>query len=116
MVGDEGIGTAEAFEAVAERQHLLWILAVLLYGIGDTVTTLWGLSTGGVAEAGPVVAPFVESHGRWALAAVKLVVFAGFYLVWRLLRSPGRAAVPAALALVGGVVSAWNLVVITGRL
>ncbi|WP_254840785.1 DUF5658 family protein [Natronomonas marina] len=115
MAEDDAVGTNGGVETVVERQHLLWIFAVLLYGVGDTVTTLWGLSTGGIAETGPVVAPFLETYGRYALVAVKLVVFVGFYLVWRLLRSPGRAAVPAALAVVGAAVSTWNLLVIAGQ-
>lgn len=107
--------TAEdPFEVLAARKRLVWATALLLYGIGDTVTTFWGLSTGGVAEAGPVAAPLVEAYGRYALLGIKAVVFAGFYLAWRFLRTPGRVAVPLALATVGGVVTAWNLVVIVG--
>jgi hypothetical protein len=90
----------------------IWVAAVLLYGIGDTVTTLWGLSVGGVAEAGPIAKPFIQSYGRYVLVAIKVVVFAGFYLVWRLLRTPGRVAVPFALVLVGGVTTLWNAIVI----
>jgi hypothetical protein len=89
----------------------IWIAAVLLYGIGDTATTFWGLSVGGVAEAGPVAKPFIQSYGRYVLVVVKV-----FYLVWRLLRTPGRVAVPFALALVGGVTTLWNAIVILAAL
>ncbi len=105
----------EALHVVAGRQRLLWAAAVVLYGVGDTVTTFWGLSTGGVAEAGPVAAPFIDTYGRYALVGVKVVVFGVFFGVWRLLRGPGRAAVPAALIVVGAAVSLWNLTVIVGR-
>jgi len=74
----------------------------------------WGLSTGGVTEAGPAVAPVVELYGRYALVAVKFVVFGAFFLAWRLLRGPGRAAVPAAPVVVGAAVSLWNPTVIVG--
>lgn len=116
MPGDTGIevpSTGDHFEALAARQRQVWLAAVLLYGVGDTVTTFWGLSSGGVAEAGPVAAPLMEAHGRIVLLGVKAVTFAAFYLLWRLVRTPGRVAVPLALTTVGALVTAWNLVVIT---
>lgn len=94
----------------------IWIAAILLYGVGDTVTTFWGLSTGGVAEAGPIARPLIETYGRLALVGIKAIVFPAFYLIWRLLRTPGRVAVPFALAFVGAVVSVWNLLVIASIL
>lgn len=97
---------------LADHERALWVAAVLLYGVGDTVTTFWGLSTGGVAEAGPIAGPAMEVYGRFALLPVKAVVFGGFYLVWRSVQTSGRVAVPLALAVVGGIVSVWNLFVI----
>lgn len=99
---------------LGSNERLLWIAAVGLYGVGDAVTTVLGLSSGGVAEAGPIAKPLVEAHGRIALVGIKLVVFPAFYLVWRALETPGRVAVPFALALVGGVVTVWNGLVIAG--
>lgn len=101
---------------LAEREREVWIAALLLYGVGDTVTTFWGLSLGGVAEAGPIARPLIDAYGRGALIGIKLVVFPTFYVVWRLLRTPGRVAVPLALAVVGAAVTLWNLVVISGAL
>ncbi|MFQ3283419.1 MAG: hypothetical protein ACI9TI_001243 [Natronomonas sp.] len=97
---------------VGSRDVYVWIAAILLYGIGDTATTLWGLSVGGIAEAGPVAKPLIEAYGPYALILVKTVVFASFYFAWVVLRTPGRIAVPLALALVGGVVTTWNLFVV----
>ena len=117
MTGDTGGEPASAedpFELLATRDRQVWVAAVVLYGVGDTVTTFWGLSTGGVAEAGPVAAPLIETHGRLALLGIKAVTFAAFYVLWRALRTPGRVAVPLALATVGAVVTAWNLVVVAG--
>lgn len=115
MRADSGtVATPTPVAFLADRKRLVWVAAFVLYGVGDTVTTFWGLSTGGIAEAGPVVAPLVDAYGRAALLAVKVAVFVGFYTLWRSLRTPGRVAVPLALATVGGVVTAWNLVVITG--
>jgi hypothetical protein len=101
---------------VGKNDRALWALAVLLYGVGDTVTTFWGLSTSGVSEAGVVAGPLIEAQGPHALLGIKIAVFLGFYLVWQLLRTPGRVAVPFALAVVGGVVTAWNLLVIASGL
>lgn len=110
--GDDVPPTDGPFALLASRQQLVWAAALLLYGVGDTVTTFWGLTTGGIAEAGPVAAPLMESYGRYALLAVKAATFAAFYLLWRLVRTPGRMAVPLALATVGALVTAWNIVVV----
>lgn len=105
-----------AISSIADSDRRVWIAAIVLYGIGDTVTTFWGLSTGGVAEAGPIAAPVIEAYGRYALLGVKAIVFPIFYLIWYVLRTPGRVAVPLALAVVGAIVTGWNLLVITTAL
>ena len=97
---------------LADRELALWLGAIVCYGVGDTITTYAGLSTTGVAEVGPVAGPLMEAYGRHALLAIKGVTLAFFYVVWRLLARPVRAAVPLALVVVGGVVTVWNLVVI----
>ncbi len=110
MSNDETVPVLDGYD----RQ--LWIAAIVLYGVGDTVTTFWGLSMSGIAEAGPIARPLIESYGQIALIGIKAVVFPAFYLVWRYLETPGRVAVPFALALVGGVVTVWNLLVIASVL
>jgi hypothetical protein len=97
---------------LGEWSDHLWVAAVLLYGVGDTGATLWGLSTSGVAEGGPIAGPLLHAYGPLGLVGLKVVVFGGFYLVWRFVRTPGKVAVPLALAVAGGAVTAWNLVVI----
>jgi hypothetical protein len=110
------VSDTSAVPIVGGNDRWIWIAALLLYGVGDTVTTFWGLSTGSVAEAGAVAGPLMESYGPYALLVIKLAVFSAFYFVWGLLRTPGRVAVPFALALVGGLVTAWNLLVIGSTL
>lgn len=95
-----------------ERTTALWLGAVLLYGGGDTVTTLIGFRTPHVAEAGPVVAGLTGRTGIGGLFAVKILSFGGFYLAWRILPSPGRIGIPLALSVVGAFVTAWNLLVL----
>jgi hypothetical protein len=106
------MGSQSVLAVLANHQRALWAAAVLFYGLGDTVTTFWGLSVGTVSEGGVVAGPLIEVHGQYALLAVKAAVFAGFYAAWRLRRGPGRTAVPAALATVGATVSIWNLYVV----
>ena len=106
----------ESVPVVGGADRRIWIAAILLYGVGDTVTTFWGLSTVGVSEAGPIAGPFIDAYGRYALLAIKAAVFPSFYVLWRVLRTPGRVAVPLALAVVGGVVTVWNLLVIASVL
>jgi hypothetical protein len=101
-----------AVEWLGTRTTHLWVAALLLYGVGDTVATLWGLSAPNVAEAGPVAGPLLVAYGPVGLIGLKVVVLGGFYLVWQLVRTPGRVALPLALALTGAVVTGWNLVVI----
>lgn len=109
----DGTTWADSVAAVLlERTTALWIGAVLLYGGGDTATTLVGLRTPHVAEAGPIVARFAGRAGIGGLFAVKIVSFAGFYLAWRVLPSPGRVGIPLALSIVGGFVTVWNLLVL----
>lgn len=99
-------------ELLVRHERALWILAVLLYGVGDTVSTLIGLSFGNVAEAGPLAAPAISTFGYPGLFGLKVVVFVSFVGVWSVLYTPARVAVPLALATVGGVVTVWNTVVV----
>lgn len=105
-----------AVPIVGGHDRQIWVAAILLYGVGDTVTTFWGLSTGGVAEAGPVAKPLIETYGHVALIGIKVIIFPTFYTVWRFLRTPGRVAVPFALAFVGGLVTLWNVLIIASIL
>lgn len=100
------------FQVTNRWERRLWILAFVFYGIGDTVTTLFGLSTGGVAEAGPIAGPALEQFGAGGLLGVKVIIFVIFGTVWAAIDTPGRFAVPLALMVVGALVTAWNALVI----
>lgn len=107
MSGDTGVvGT------VLDNQTLLWVLAVVLYGLGDTVTTLVGLQSDGAAEGGPV-ALYALSQGGVAGFLLLKIGFIGVCVgLWYLVKTPSRVAIPLALAVVGAVVTGWNLVVL----
>lgn len=98
---------------LADAEWTVWVVAVLAYGLGDTLTTWVGLRSGRGAEAGPLAAPLVETYGILGLVGLKVVTLALFYLVWRVARPPARVAVPLAVAVVGVGVTAWNLAVVS---
>jgi hypothetical protein len=106
------MNTDGAVRRIGDRDTQLWVAAVLLYGVGDTVATLWGLSTPNVAEGGPIAGPALTAFGPLGLIGLKCIVLAAFYLVWRSVRTPGRVALPLALAVTGVVVTGWNLLII----
>lgn len=106
------MSAADGIRALADREPLLWLGAVALYGVGDAVTTVVGLSTGRGAEAGPIAAGLIEAHGFAGLLLLKVVTVGLFYLLWRLVRTPGRVAIPAALLVVGAFVTTWNVIVL----
>lgn len=97
---------------LGDNERLLWVAAIVLYGVGDAITTGIGLSATGATEIGPVVAPLVDRHGPATLVGVKAAIFALFYVAWRALWTPARVAVPLALTVVGGAVTAWNAAMI----
>jgi hypothetical protein len=107
------MGTSRLLAVLATHSRALWIGALVWYGIGDTVTTVWGLRLAdGVGEAGPIAAPLMETYGVVSLLWIKAALFLSGYLLWTRLTTPGRVAVPLALLVVGVTVTVWNGVVI----
>jgi hypothetical protein len=100
-----------SIERLQFTQPLLWSVAIVFFGIGDMVTTGFGLSMNAVHEAGPVTSVFLEQYGLLSMVAVKLAVFGGFYFVWRLTPRRYQIGVPLGLVIVGVVVVWWNLFV-----
>lgn len=98
--------------SIWRHERIVWVVALVAYGIGDTITTLLGLRVDAVSEAGPVMGPVIETYGTVGLVVAKLALLGAFGAVWRIARPPSRVAVPLALAIVGVVVTGWNAVVI----
>jgi len=94
------------------HQPTLWIVALLLYGLGDLVTTLVGLSQQGLVEIGPVAGPVLDAYGTPGLVVLKSGTFAGSYVAWRLLGASHRVGIPLGLAVVGLIVTVWNTTLI----
>lgn len=87
----------------------LWLLAILLFGVGDVVTTAVGLAGGHLVEVGPLAAPVIDHFGLAALAGLKLAAFAVCVALWRNSRRPSAVGVPLGLVTLGVLVTAWNV-------
>ena len=90
----------------------LWWTTFLFFCVGDVLTTHVGLSMYGVVEAGPLVAPVLREHGLVAMVALKGVTVGLFYVVAQVIPEPHAVGVPLGLAIIGVLVTAWNLIVI----
>ncbi|CAI48353.1 uncharacterized protein NP_0524A [Natronomonas pharaonis DSM 2160] len=90
---------------------LLWALAVLLYGVGDLVTTVAGTRHEHVREAAPLTRRlFGPAPSAWRFGLFKLGLLGAFYAVTRtVVPPPYQPAVPAAIAVVGLVAVGNNL-------
>jgi hypothetical protein len=110
---DEGT-TDDPIERLAGHTPELWTLAVAFYGVGDLVTTLFGLYGDRATEAGVVAAALVEGYGIPAVIPLKVGSLLLFYLLWRAAPRPHAVGVPLGLAALGGALTAWNAFVLFG--
>lgn len=92
-----------------DNQSVLWLVAVAFFGVGDLVTTGIGLQSGRIVEAGPLAAGLVRQFGYPGMVLLKGAVVGLSYGVWCLLSDPDRLGIPLALAVMGCLVTAWNL-------
>jgi len=105
-------GNPDWLVVLHEEQAAVWLLAVVFYGIGDTVTTAVGLRSTQTAEAGPVASTFVESAGIAGLVSLKIVFFLASFALWYAVQRPSRVAIPLAIAVAGIGVTVWNAVML----
>lgn len=98
-----------AVEPPRTSRPLLWVLAVLFFGVGDVVTTSVGMGIEGLLEFGPVTAVVLGRYGFGGMVVAKALVFGGCFLVWRCTRRPYSVGVPLGLTVVGVFVTGWNL-------
>jgi hypothetical protein len=90
----------------------LWVVACVGFVVGDIATTSLGLETSGVVELHPLASPPLPHSVLGAMLAVKLGFAGGCYLLWTYVPRPHRLGIPLGLALVGVLVTAWNLSVL----
>ena len=103
---------SELLLALAAVEWVLWLAALALYGVGDAVTTVRGLEAPGVDEAGVLARPLIDAAGTVAFLGLKAIVLSAFFLSWLVFPAPERVAIPLAVAVTGGWVTAWNVYVI----
>lgn len=94
----------------------LWLAALLLFGVGDVATTAVGLAIPGVVEADPLARWMLDRLGLVALPLLKAVAFLACAVVWLVVPHPYSRGVPAGLAAIGAVVTAWNTYVVASVL
>lgn len=86
----------------------LWLIALIGFGVGDILTTVFGLSAGHLVEVGPFVAPIINRFGIIALVGLKICAFGIAGLLWRFTPRPHAVGVPLGLATLGTLVTGWN--------
>ena len=91
---------------------LLWVGAIVFFGAGDVITTIFGLSFQPVAEVGPIVEIFIHEFGMIAIIFLKIGAFILGYLLWRVTPAPHNTGVPLGLSSLGVLVTGWNLIII----
>lgn len=89
----------------------LWLLAVVLFGVGDLVTTTAGLGAG-AAEINPLARLLIEQHGLGAMVSLKLLSLGGCLALWSVVPRPYRLGIPLGLSVLGALVNAWNVLVV----
>lgn len=118
LVRDQGSGGQSRSIQWADPHLLtLWGLAVLTYGIGDFVTTIWAVLTHpGIIEANPIVAALLETYGVLGFLALKGLVFFILILVSALAvaenRRYGALWPPIVASMIGILLTGWNIVTI----
>ncbi len=106
--------TDDPIERLAGYTPELWAIAIASYGVGDLLTTLFGLYGSRATEAGVVAAALVEGYGIAAVIPLKVGSLVLFYLLWRVAPRPHAVGVPLGLAALGGALTAWNAFVLFG--
>lgn len=84
-----------------------WVGAILLFGVGDIVTTFLGVGMFGGSESNPLLASAFAEVGLWTLVPLKVAAFglagAGYHL-----GKPYTLPVPWVALFFGTVVVLWN--------
>jgi len=113
-VGPTWARAESALSEFAVRKRELWVYALLMYVVGDLVTTFVGLQYTPLTEIGPLPAALLSEFGFGSLVVTKLVFVGLFALLWRVAPRPASVGVPLALVIVGTGITVWNLFLIVG--
>jgi hypothetical protein len=92
---------------------ILWVLAVLLFGVGDLLTSSLAFSLG--AYEGNPVANYViqiSGGGIWSLTILKSLILCSLFLMSYIKMESYAWTIPAMLSLAGAYMLFHNLVVV----
>ena len=95
-----------------EQEHL-WGAAVATFGVGDILTTHYGLTLDGVNEDNPVAEAFLDAGGTEAMVTVKVVVFLAAFVAYHNVPEEYADGIPLGLALLGAWVVWHNTAIIS---
>lgn len=95
--------------------RILWILGVVLFGVGDTATTYWSLMKGNV-ETNPILA-FLIGLNPLVMISFKIAIICAFYIMYSVLKNrSGKDSyllwIPAIMIILGGYLTVNNLAMI----
>lgn len=93
-----------------------WLFVVVFFVGGDLVTTGLGLQVHGVVEQNPMLAPVLADHGLVSMVVLKGIVVGGGYVLYRSVPHPHGLGVPIGFAVVGVLVTGWNLLIVASAL
>lgn len=120
LIGLERRNKASRSIRITDRAFVgFWALALLTYGVGDLVTTAWGVTyAAGIRESNPIVAALLDTYGAGGFLVLKTLIF--LLLLLLSLRAVeedkwiGAMWPPVVATLIGTALTVWNLIVIFG--
>ncbi|MDY6817067.1 MAG: DUF5658 family protein [Halobacteriales archaeon] len=93
---------------LTRTERRLWVLVILGYVVGDTITTMLGLSQG-LSEANPFAVIAIGSGGVIGLVAAKALVLGISVVMFVRVPEDWRIGVPIGLLTVGMLAVIWNI-------
>lgn len=105
-----------AVNTLVAHSPLLWILAILTFGMTDIITTYLGITLEVAHEASPLAAAIFGEHRFGFIYVAKAAIFILFYLLWRFIPAPYNVSIPLGLFILGTAITVWNTFIITSSL
>ncbi|AAQ13728.1 hypothetical protein [His 1 virus] len=89
-----------------------WHSAIATFGIGDTVTTIIGLSMAGIYEANPAANTILGELGLFGIIAAKVLYFGLMYIIVKSMPEHSRKYGPITITVLGTLICLWNIAII----
>lgn len=85
-----------------------WVFALFFFGLGDTLTTVIGLTHPQIVETSPLVQRVFEGYGVSGLIGLKLFAFLIVFIGWKKTPEPYDTSIPALIAGIGLLLTVHN--------